>query len=216
MITCRERAEERARTLEQFEELEFAVHVFEDTHPVASPDRNRWNVERVILAAIEQQTDLLLVEDDIDLAPDFPRALERARLTGEIVTFWLENPVTHPTPYGKLLREHNPAAPVGFYRVDRMKDSWYGTQAVLLPLWVLRALVDRPLFGVPNGQPFDRWLRDQVKRVLVALPNPVQHRSPPSVVNPNRRRRISPTYGMRRAGKWEEATWPSSTSPTLA
>jgi len=202
MITCPPRREERARTLAQFERHGLDVTVFLDPAPIPSPAANRSNAERAIHAAVNADSDLLLVEDDIDLASDFPLALIAARGRGP-VTFWLDKPHTHPPAWERVI-EGGGTQPVGFYPVRRFKGSWYGSQCLLLPLEVLRALQRAPHFGVPTGNPFDRWVREQLEGLMVALPNPVQHRSPPAVVDPNRKRRISPTYHMRRDGAWEE------------
>lgn len=207
MITVEARADERQKTLEQFEQLGLDVVVLVDQGDRPSCDNNRRNAERAVKLALEAECDLLLVEDDIDLAPDFVPALAAARRTGEVTTFWLEKAVNHPPAYRRLIDEGG-LAPVGLHLVADMQTFWYGTQAIFIPFEVVRTLVDRPFFGVPNGLPFDRWLREQVWRILVALPNPVQHRNAPTLVE-ERRVRISPTYHLPRVGRWEEATWPN-------
>lgn len=170
-----------------------------------SPTDNRGKAETAVRMALDAGADLLFCEDDIDLATDFPAALRAARHADQAVTFYLEKPYTHPPVYERMWMRNKPA-PVGFYPVRRFKGSWYGAQCILLPLEVLRTLV----FGVNPGNPVDHWLRAHLTRMLVALPNPAQHRNAPTLVE-ERKTRISPTFHLPREGRWE---WPSSTTRT--
>lgn len=166
------------------------------------PARNRANFERAVARAFDDGTDLLLFEDDVDLSLDFAAALEAARAFGEPVVFWLSKEHNHPASWVGAIKFGLDAPPAGLYPVRRL-NLWFGTQAILLPFaWVERVRADAA-FGVPDGLPFDRWLRDRLTRLLVALPNPVQHRSPTTLVDPTRVARISPTFHLpRHADDW--------------
>lgn len=204
MISCQQRAADRARTIPQFEAIGLSVTPFVDACDPPSTDKNKWNAERAVRAALEADCGLLLIEDDIDLAPDFMPALQAALRDGGVVTFWLEKPYLHPPEYQRIIaRPDAVKAPVGLYPVSTF-GRWYGTQCILIPHTELVAIAASPTFGVPTGAPFDRWVRQHLRGMKVALPNPVQHRSPPTLVDPNRIPRISPTFHLQRDGRWEE------------
>jgi len=192
--------------------------IYIDEALVPSPSANRANAERPIRDALDAGMDLLLCEDDIDLATDFVPALEAARETGWPVTFWLEKQWTHPEHYWPLIAPKGgvpTVGPVGIHKVRRFKESWYGSQCVLLPFPVLERLAQASTFGVATGDPIDRWLKAHLPSMLVALPNPVQHRSPPTVVPDTRHARISPTFHLAREGRWMDAwqSWITPASP---
>lgn len=178
-----------------------------------SGTENRWNAERCVRLALERREDLLLLEDDIDVAPDFLEALEAARRLAVPVTFWLQKLHNHPTRFHTYR-----GAPIActFEAVRRVTASWYGTQAILLPLELLAVLAVDETFGDGVGSlPFDQWLRPRLPRLHVALPNPVQHRNPPNVRGHDRKHRVSLTYDAPRVGSWEAAwqSWTIQTSP---
>lgn len=206
MLTHESRASERHKTTQRFQRLGIPITPFIGTG-APSHIANGHNGMRIITAALEARADLLILEDDIDPSPDFPQALAAARELGEAVTFWLCKPYAHPPAWQKAIDGTTPPPPTGFYRVLRL-PQWFGTQAILLPHAVVQRAAASPLFGAPNDS-FDHWLRDHVLRELfAALPNPVQHRTPTSLVDPRRVPRISPTTHMERRGAWP------STSPT--
>lgn len=162
---------------------------------------NRWNASRCIDLALERGEDLLLCEDDIDIAPDLTDAVAAARATGWPVTFFTEKEANHPPHY---LRDTGPQRPM-IHRVQRFRQSWYGTQCILLPLEVMQHLAAKPDFHQYANPPLDGYLRTHVRSILQALPNPVQHRSPPPVRGGHRRHRVSPTFDTPREGGWSEA-----------
>jgi hypothetical protein len=206
MITCAQRASERARTLRQFEDFGLPVRTFEDACDPPSPAGNRRNGERVLAWAAEKATDLLFVEDDIDLAADFPRALWAARMLGGPVTFWIERERHHPS--GWLDATDATVPPAAFAPIPVM-HGWYGTQCVLLPLESVLVAVGSREFGNGRSPPIDIFLRraGALEGLRIALPNPVEHRSPVTLSNPKRPRRVSRTYHLPRVGTWEEAAW---------
>jgi len=179
--------------------------VYVDEATTRSSNANRMNAERLIREAVDLKVDLLSLEDDVNASSDFPDAVQAARRAETIVTFWLEKQWTHPIPWWQPIKgrmENVP--PPGLHPVRKFPQSWYGAQAIYYPLARLRDLMNARDFGVPNGLPIDRWLRTVIPNIRVALPNPIQHRSPPTVIE-HRKPRISPTFHMPRTGSWEDA-----------
>lgn len=90
MLSCEPRHAARALTLPQLRAAGLEPRAFlDDCTP--RPERpeigNKWiGAEALRWAGGE---DVLIVEDDIDLAPDFPAALELARATGEIAYLYV-------------------------------------------------------------------------------------------------------------------------------
>lgn len=210
MISCPQRRSDLARTLPQLQSAGLHPVVFADGCAPPSREDNRGKAEKAARMAIDQHADLLFCEDDIDLANDFPQALHEARHADQAVTFYLEKPHTHPAEFERIWERAKPK-PIrpGFHPVRRFKGSWYGAQCVYLPHSVLSNLS----FGVNPANPVDHWLRANLTRMLVALPNPVQHRNAPTLVNPDRKPRVSPTFHLAREGRWQWTT-PASAKPT--
>lgn len=211
MITCRQRQAERALTLQQFDDFGLPVTVFEDACDPPSPAGNRRNGERVLAWAAKHKSDLLFVEDDIDLAGDFPRALWAARMMGGPVTFWIERARHHPSGWADATPASVP--PVTFAPIPVM-HGWYGTQCILLPLESVQVAMESREFGNGLSPPIDIFLRraGALAGLRIALPNPVQHRSPVTLTNPSRPRRVSRTFHLPRVGSWEEAAWHARTT----
>jgi hypothetical protein len=201
MSTHRSRSLECARTLAQLDRMGVWPTVFVDDNPSPNSAGNRRNGERVLTWARSLDADLLFLEDDIDVAPDFPAALAAAREVDAPVTFWLDQPHQHPE-WDR----------VGFYPLASTL-GWRGSQALLLPLSRVQRACGARAFGDGLPPPIDIFLKHTgaLDGLLVALPNPVQHRSPASVVDPRRPVRVSPTFGLPRVGDWSTA-WRARTT----
>lgn len=87
----------------------------------------------------------------------------------------------------------------------RVRD-WYGTQCVYLPRRVVDAVLshpsrDKPRPGLDTFDGIDFLIRDVLlelgEPLFVALPNPVQHTAPPSVVAGKGQAAVSSTAGRR-------------------
>lgn len=126
--------------------------------------------------------------------------LAQARTLGVPVTFCLFVRLSHPSPW---LVEGEPQPKTGFYGC--MRKGWHGTQAILLPHERLERIAARASFGDGDRPPFDVWLKRTglISDLVGAFPNPVQHRSPPSVRDPRRKPRHSLTYHLPRNGSWK-------------
>lgn len=194
------RASERARTIPQFRALGLHVNEFIDHNRNPTSSGNRANGEHVLAWASVNNADLLFVEDDIDLASDFPEALEAARELDEPVTFWLDDPKLHPAWVQR-----------GLYRMPST-FGWRGSQALYLPLSSVRRAVLARSFRDGLPPPIDIFLKHTgaLTNLHVALPNPVEHRSPASVVDPERPVRKSLSFGMPAFGDWRPS-WPART-----
>jgi hypothetical protein len=206
MISCRQRQEERAITLAGFDRAGLRARVFESACDPPSAAANRANGERVLTWAAQDGVDLLFVEDDIDLAPDFVVALAAARDLDAPVTFWLESQRQHPTAW---LNATPGAPPTAEFATTDSMIGWYGTQCVLLPFARVQVALAHRDFGNGRSPPIDIFLRRSgaLDGLRIAFPNPVEHRSPPTLVNQKRPRRVSRTFNLPRVGSWEEAAW---------
>jgi hypothetical protein len=161
--------------------------VFTHTGPPSSGGM-RLNASRVITWAAGRG--LLFLEDDITATSDLLVALDLAVAAGVPVTFF-----THqPDP---------PITSPGLYPVEYV--GWYGSQALYLPSRVVAAYAAWPSFGNGLAPAFDLHLvgTGLLRDLHAALPNPVQHRDPPSVQARSRPPMVSRSFG----GQWH-------TSPT--
>ena len=184
VISCQQREEARAVTLPQLEAAGLTPRVFlspcDDTQP-AGGRGNALVSAQAIRHALTVGADLLFCEDDIDLAPDFPRFLELARASGRVTYLYLHD-VGHymPERYGAALTNAiltRQAITAGLYPLGTARNL-SGSQCIYLPFEVLQAA---PVHVFQAGsRPMDiwlsQWLHDDGITPLVALPHPVQHR----------------------------------------
>lgn len=185
MISCRQRRDtERPLTLQQLAAAGIEPTVVESPCNPAGGPLNR-------LAAYDalrlcDGDDCLFLEDDLLVnAGTFPMFLRMAQDSGEVVTFTCFRRSLHPP--GVL--DERPARPrlVPLQRT-RERRGFYGTQAIHLPAWFVTEALSRPGdFMKPTGAPldacdgFDFWVKHNASRILMAFPNPVDHRAPPKM-----------------------------------
>lgn len=183
MSSCAQREAARALTIPQLREVGLDPMVFLSPCSPAGPEQNRANALAALSWAQRQGGPVLFVEDDIDLAPDFAWHVRVAAELDALTYLYLND-----TP-GRLRAHHGQAVadailaghplPRGAYAVQR-RAALFGTQAVVLPEWLVPDLVER--LGATNAkEPFDGelflWARaHKHKPVYVMLPHPVQHR----------------------------------------
>jgi hypothetical protein len=160
--------------------------------------------------ALERDAHLFYCEDDIQVGPLLPWALEQAASIPDAVTWMYAHDGRGDKMLGaryglhvwrKLKRclEWGDEFPRGLYRIRDHRNVNSG-QAILFPIEALRRLPVEELDV--SASAFDMWTQDRVNKVglalLVALPHPVQHthdRTGRSVSrNPNK---SSQSYGMR-------------------
>lgn len=187
MISCAQRQAARAATIPQLEAAGLTVRVFLDSCDPIGPEDNGPIALKAVTHASGRGGPMLLVEDDIDLAPDFTAFLDmalQAQAAGgdrpPVAYLYLHDRldrmklhygprVTERILMGKPMPRTLLKPPVPRYL--------YGTQCVLIPeafVGAFRAELER------EPRPVDRALEAAIHArawpVLVALPHPVQHR----------------------------------------
>lgn len=183
MISCQQRHAARDLTIPQFEAAGVPVRVFLDACDPIGPEDTGPVVLEAIRHARRRGGHALLIEDDIDLASDFPQALEAAVAeadAGAIVYLFLidrlDRMLLH---YGRELTEEILMGRAFTRRVitPAAAKMLYGTQCVLIPEAFL------PHFEaqlVARLEAADRALQRAITRhawpVRVVLPHPAQHR----------------------------------------
>lgn len=194
MISCEARHEARARTLPQLEAAGITTRVHLSPCDPAGPRENA-RIAATALADARKQArahDLpgaLFCEDDIDLAPAFPTLHALAVRANAVTYFYTHEALASRlwNAYGRdlyhAIRAGERLTP-GLYPIQK-RATLYHNQLVYLPASTLRALdlTDLQHNTLRNGQPnaadvwLSRWLQaHESTPVLVALPNPAQHR----------------------------------------
>lgn len=184
VISCQQRHQARAETIPQLERVGLTPTVVLSPCDESQPAGGRGNAlaaSQAREAALEAGGDWLFCEDDIDLAPDFPRYLELAQRAGRITYFYLHDvPHRMSRRYGLALTSAILAGqPItaGLYELGT-NENLTSSQCVYIP----QRLVGRlPFATLAAGErPFDVWLSRVMSAEgitpLVALPHPVQHR----------------------------------------
>lgn len=193
LISCRQRDRARELTLPQLAAVGIHPQVFLDdcllTDTVTELG-NKWVGERALRWALEQHPNrpILFLEDDIDLAPDFPAALEMA-VAENLTTYMYINELSrHDNQtflrmerlYGTKLADQLKRGVPTRLRLKQARSyvGLYGTQAVLIPTTIAQSLLDTYLARARKA--FDAalqiCLQDKNTPALIAAPNVVQHR----------------------------------------
>lgn len=209
VISCRQREQARAETIPQLESIGLDPLVVlspcDDTQP-AGGRGNALASSQAIKHALTVGADLLFCEDDIDLAPDFPRFLNLARRERRVTYFYLHDVGHYMTHrYGAALTNailtRQPIR-AGLYELKTARNL-SGSQCIYLPHEELRRA---PTHVFQSGnRPMDiwlsQWLHSDGITPLVALPHPVQHRQvrvarvKPNQLNPDK---YSRSFGLER------------------
>lgn len=186
MISCKQRADERALSLASLESHGVSVTVAESPCAPASRRENR-RVGVHALTLAPPGSGVLFCEDDIRLNGRFTAFINLAR-KHDVVTVMcnLRDAVLSPVTREEI-RSGAPMRP----RLERASPrSWYGSQCMWLPRRVIDAVLsdpwrDKPSPGKTEFDGIDFLIRDVIlsmgEPLFVALPNPVQHTAPPSV-----------------------------------
>lgn len=200
MISCVQRREERSRSLASLATA--GVHPTVVESPCDPPCRQENRRVGLEALALTGGAGVLFCEDDIRASARLPAFLALARLH-DVVTVMcsLRDACLHPRTRAEI-RLGQPLRP----RIERgTADRWYGTQCVFIPERVAQLVLTSPLRDRmrPDGtwDGFDFLLRDVLlssgEPLYFALPNPVQHTAPPSVVAGKGQARVSTTYHLR-------------------
>lgn len=207
MVSCAQRSAARALTVPQLERAGVAVTVLLDdcTPPVQTPPGNGPIGLKAVRHAIAQGwSHVLIVEDDIDLAPDFPIFLTAAIESEAAVYLYLNDRESrmrdilgHDLTRSILAREAQPRRLVRARRYAGL----FGAQAVLLPAAILPT-VER--WQAAKGDSFDgnilRALMHKQFPTLVAVPHPVQHRHDRTARTVDGRLKKSQSFNLARIG----------------
>lgn len=185
MVSLASREAARGLTIPQLHAVGLDVRVFLDHAPDPPEGRRRGN-KGIGFTAIRESLDaglpILFTEDDIDLAPDFTRYLNAAmRHPGVVVYFYLnERPDRMRKHYGEDAYQAISGKRPMHRSLIRTRHYWglFGTQCVLIPHAVAAGLLTTPEHH-PDASfdgAFLRHLAESSTPVMVAVPNPVQHR----------------------------------------
>lgn len=202
MISCRQRREERQRSLASLAAQGVTPTVIESPcEPACRQENRRVGVEA--LMAAPPGAGVLFCEDDIRASGRLPAFLRMAVDADAVVVMCSLRDTLLRASTQLEIRAGRPMRP----RIERGNPSrWYGTQCVYLPRRVIDAclshpLRDKPRPGTGTFDGFDFLLRDVIvesgEALYFALPNPVQHTAPPSVVAGKGQARVSSTAGLR-------------------
>lgn len=185
MLSCHQRHEAREKTIPQLTAVGLRPLVLYDE---CRPGRDKGNKHvggDAVQFAAALNLPLLVVEDDIDLAPDFPLALEMALAVPreEPVYFYLNESVSHENRvasiYGSEVDEAIRAgAPLQLQLLPaRTYVGLFGTQCVLIPPTLASRVLQRvDAVRVAFDAALQSAIRTRVPPALVAVPNVVQHR----------------------------------------
>lgn len=202
MISCRQRWEERERSLASLAAQGVSVTVIESPCEPASRRENR-RVGCEALEAAPAGEGVLFCEDDVRANGRLPRFLSMAIDADVVVVMCLlrdrilSDATRAEIASGRAMRPRIEQA--------RLRD-WYGTQCVYLPRRVVDAVLSHPTRATPRPglstfDGIDFLIRDVLlelgEPLFVALPNPVQHTAPPSVVAGKGQARTSSTANLR-------------------
>jgi hypothetical protein len=191
LTTVPERALAAEETARQWVALGFEPVVVE-----TPPDLPRGPLAHTLTA--QQGLRQVLGEDDIDLSPAIPACLPAMVASGEAVTLYLYGWSYYGAATARELRQALATGTPVPFRLERVRNQrhWHGSQAVLLPGDLARAL----LLADPRGRGLDitlrRVLEERGRPLLAAVPNLVQHRGLPSVCSPRFRPHRSRSFGL--------------------
>lgn len=202
MISCVQRREERARSLESLAAQGVSVTVAESPcDPPCRQENRRIGIEALSLAPATGG--VLFCEDDIRATGRLPAFARLATQQDVVVVMCLLRDTILCETTQAEIRTGAPMRP----RIElAAARNWYGTQCVYLPRRVIDAclnhpLRDKPRPGLATFDGFDFLVRDVLvelgEPLFVALPNPVQHTAPPSVVAGKGQARASSTADRR-------------------
>ena len=208
MITAPGREAEALLTLELFKNVGLSLTSFYSRIPPSQVNQRQNSAQALRFVARQHPTSgMLFVEDDVTPAPTFLDWLAVAEHYQRVCYFYVVYHYFYPDGIGRLIQQQNgdntdpPKQPIppGLYQIARAERLW-GTQCVYIPQDIVQQLnADIRLFSDERSYgPFDVHLRNFLAEIghkpVVAAPNPVQHRGPPSLVNPKRGAHHSPTF----------------------
>lgn len=209
--THHSRRDELAQTMAAFDAIGLPidhVQVQTDEPRPAHNRRNAWTALKHCAQLLAPRRDpippgVLLIEDDITPARTLPEWLAVIEAQEHTTTLYLPNGVTRYTPdrlepvaAGRRKARRSELVPIP----PEQLRGWWGAQAVWVPMPLVQRIVrDQRMQAFEHAiGPWDHalrlTLREQDATLLVAIPNVVQHRQPPNVIIPTKRRHASLVY----------------------
>lgn len=209
-------------TLPQFHALGIHPTVFLDECILTEEKTelgNKWIGEKAIRWALAQAPDkpILFLEDDIDLAPDFPDALRLAITAGVTTYFYINeaNPFNEKTftrmerLYGARLAERMVRREPTRMRLVEARSyvGLFGTQCVLIPPNIASRVAEE---HIPRARKaFDAALQaclaEKHRPAFIAVPNVVQHRHDRTAREPERFMKRSVSFDCPRKAEGDVA-----------
>lgn len=144
------------------------------------------------LAACPEATHLLYVEDDVHVSQTLSAVLPSLMASGCPITLFLSARMFYPAIVRRTIVDGG-QLPCQIVPVVNLRQ-WWGSQAVLLPSDIARALGDWPCEDGGWDILLKSWLITHEVSLSVAVPNLVQHRNVPSLACPGMHWRRSLTY----------------------
>lgn len=182
MVSCIERASERAQTTAQLEAIDLrpdfvALNACNDSDP-ATCEKQLRNARRCLEHALLVGGHVLFLEDDIDATPDLWTWVRISEYQPRMVTFTTMTRGQEPPAARVGARKR---VPPELYRVPR--SAWWGTQAFWIPEPHVGRLYEWT--AGTTGSSFDTCILAYCQHfdldIMAAVPNPVQHRNPPKM-----------------------------------
>lgn len=211
MISCQQREVERQKTLVGLNALGFTgwlehpdakdapdgtpVLVLDACNPPSAQNNRRQALLGLELAA-RQGVAALLFEDDIEASEDLLTWLELARYLDSVMSFCAWNASNHPP---EVAAAAGRAERLSTQVVDAVQlERFWGTQCVYIPARLVPKLLEADKPGDTDS--FDRFLGKTCQAlgepIKLAIPNPVQHRQVPALVDTTRSPQPSLTFGL--------------------
>lgn len=210
MISCRQRVEDRRRTMEHL--IHAGIYpeiILSECNPAGGAENARTAHRALQAAAAEPEArPVLFLEDDLDLADDFTDHLRAGISTNSVTYLYLnDTPARLRAHHGTELAEKIiRGEPIPWGPTELIRPAApYGTQAVIIPARLLGTMLE--ITARPDGQAFDARLRNWLQaehdagreRAYTSLPHPVQHRNATAGRDEptyRHRQRISLSYGL--------------------
>ena len=203
IVTHESREDVLTETLDHFREQGVHPHVQTQVEPPAP-----WRVRRGFRRGLERFSDpwpnggILALEDDVRLRSDWRQLLE-VIVQADYPTVCCTLPIEClPAPFSAWARAEQDGQLHDIKVKPRVAPlvrpiAFYGTQAIYIPKWFLPHRWSLEVLHVkpPSGKAFDGlwngWMLDNPTPVgmMVSVPDLVDHTSPQSVLDPNRKPR---------------------------
>lgn len=165
---------------------------------------NRRNAHSALVKAFNGNP-VLVLEDDVLPNVNLVQWIEWLERYVDSVTT-LYGPVgKFYTPEVRRFVEAGVTVPRHLHGVHTLQGlrGWYGAQGVWIPTSIAEDMIADRLFAIHEHAPYGPWdhairrhLIERYGRMLVTVPNVLQHRAPPSVVNRSGKRHTTNIFDL--------------------